>query len=437
MPKTPKIGTKYDDDDLDETFQGQSTSEISNRVTRSQNSCKTNDSSVTIHDSEPEASGNDSFDTANNSDHSESNLSTTILDISSSPSPISQDSAMTLSQQQIQELIEQSIQQYAANNQAVVPRVDHAPRISNVPQLSMTNYSDWSKKIRAALILNQLWIEPTILPNSYTENQKATSKRAVQFIVMYLDANNNVHVTQENENCFYTVWNNLKVFHKPNTSMTLCDFFCSIQSLIHHDGECIRTHLMKIEQQFNKLADGVDEKDKLSGNQKVAIVLASIRKSLEFSSLFISTKWLKMETLTLSNVKDTIISAQDQLKMDSKSAAKQAHSFQFKSNRPQTQSKRAVRPHQRQPRDPARGWNCTKCEMDNHSNATCYRNVARQQTSKSNINQNRNHTQSHSASDEQQGSDVVGNAHFGTYTIKNDDHQSRERNQRHHSSIKV
>jgi gag-polypeptide of LTR copia-type len=83
-------------------------------------------------------------------------------------------------------------------------------------------------KIKAAMLLNELWINPTILPAHYSEKEKSTSQKAVQFIALHLDENNNEHVNEENEKCFYTVWKNLKNFHTPNNSMSLCDFYCSL-----------------------------------------------------------------------------------------------------------------------------------------------------------------------------------------------------------------
>jgi hypothetical protein len=337
MPKTPKIGTKYDDDDLDATFQGQSSSEAtqtSDRVTRSKNPRELNEPSQSDHDADN--TGDDSFNSALNS---ETNLSSTILEISSSESSpsspnshsnsspkshSSQHSAMT--EDEIKKLIETSVEQrlrqYEANNSpptANAPKFHHAPKISNIPQLTITNYSDWAMKIKAAMLLKELWIDPSILPSQYDSKLKDTSQRAVQFIVLHLDESNNDHVNETNEKCFYTVWKNLKeILRKsPNHSMLLCDFYCSLQHIIHQTDECVRTHLMKIEHQFNKLANNVENQDMLSENHKVAIVLASIRKSAEFSRLFDSAKWLKTETLTFAVVKDTIISAQDQLRMDS------------------------------------------------------------------------------------------------------------------------
>jgi Reverse transcriptase (RNA-dependent DNA polymerase)/Integrase core domain/gag-polypeptide of LTR copia-type len=456
MPKTPKISTKYDD--VDETYQGSSSLnnlplENSSRVTRSQNKPIFDESSQSEDASDSVV---DSFDTANNS---ETNLSTTILELSSdssespksspslSPSQqsslTSSNSNMTLSEKQIKDLIEaqvnQRIQEYAEDHQAAAQPIEHTPRVSNIPQLSMTNYLDWAKKIRAALLLSQLWIDPLILPTDYNNTQKAKSKKAVQFIVMYLDACNNVHVTSENEDCFHTVWKKLKDFHKPNTSMTLCDFYCSLQHMIHRPNDCVRTHLMKIEQQFNKLTESVETADKLTENHKVAIVLASIRKSPEFSSLFNSAKWLKMESLTLSNVKDTIISAQDQLKMDSRATDDQAHASHHVPARQANQSKgkNFIRPHNRQPRDPVKGWNCTLCQMDNHTNATCNRNKPRKQTQTFNQSQSKDSQQSHLVFERQEENAHVNTANFGCYTIQNNAHKSRDRLETHQSSVKA
>lgn len=78
----------------------------------------------------------------------------------------------------------------------------------------MTNYVNWSKKIKAAMILGNYWIDPSIKPEAYTIKQKETSKDAVQFMVMNLDASSNVHVTPNNEHCFYTVGHTLENFHK-------------------------------------------------------------------------------------------------------------------------------------------------------------------------------------------------------------------------------
>jgi Reverse transcriptase (RNA-dependent DNA polymerase)/gag-polypeptide of LTR copia-type len=421
MPKIPKISTKYDD--LDSDYEGQETSQTENstRALRSTNKAALNESNNSDHDADTDNSENDSFNSANNTENKANNSSPTILDSSQSSSS-SHSSEMSLTEAQIKSIIATSIQtgieQYIVQNP--LPSQEHTPRISNIPQLTMTNYSDWARKIRAAMLLNQLWIDPTTLPANYNEKQKEKSKKAVQFIVMFLDESNNVHVTADNEECFYTVWKNLKDFHKPNTSMILCDFYCSLQSLIHCPGECVRTHLMQVEQQFNKL----DDKDKLSEDHKVAIVLASIRKSPEFVSLFNSAKWLKTETLTLSNVKDTIISSQDQTKMDSRPTNNQAHAFPKGTNRNSFPRNRFMRAHNRQPRNLQKGWNCTNCQMDNHSNENCNKNPQNKQKKFS--------RQSHSAQTEQEQEEEheeqevnSANIAFGSFTIKNEIRHAR------------
>jgi hypothetical protein len=374
VPNYPKTSTKYEDHDS--SYEGEEISNSeptrrSNRIAQNINTITIDSSSQSDHDSESFDSAEENINVSNsileNSPSSSSNQNSPTHSQSSS----SKASNMSLTEAEIKQLVKAQVQEgidaYVAANPAppnVQPKFEQSPKVPNVPQLNMSNYQDWAKKMRAAMKLNHLWIEPTITPAEYSEAQKTTSKNAVQFIVMNLDQTNSVHVTQDNEDCFYTVWRALKNFHTPNTSMTLCDFYASLQNLIHRSGDCVRTHLMQLEQNFNKLAE-IDEK--VTENHKVAIVLASIRKSPEFSHLFNSAKWLKTETLTLSNVKDTIISAQDQQKADTQNNNQVAHASSHRSQNSTFQSKRvnSFRPHNRQPRHPAKGWRCTICQMDN------------------------------------------------------------------------
>lgn len=444
MSKIPKISTKYDD--LDSTFEGPESHSSTNepirqpsRSTRNPNPCRDNESSESDHDAESQESFISADENANETE-ADNQLSPSILEISSSNSsdnsqilsPTSH-SEMSLTKQEIQDLINIQVQakvsEFISTHQEQQQsfqhqQFEHAPKISNVPLLTMSNYADWEKKMRAAMSLNRLWIDPKIEPSEYTAAQKVKSIKAVQFIVMHLNPSNNVHVTTENEECFHTVWKTLKDFHKPNTPMALCDFYCSLQHLIHRPGDCVRTHLMALEQHFNKLADVAD---KLPESHKVAVVLASVRKSPEFSNLFTSAKWLKTESLTFSTVRDTIISTQDQLRMETHSNATEAHATQHKfSNRPSQSHKSLSRPHNRKPRDPVKGWSCTRCQMDNHTNSTCYKNPSNRATSSS-VSQNNNRTQhSHVVFDDGQEEVNMANVvNFGTYTIDNGVRQSR------------
>jgi hypothetical protein len=427
MPNYPKTSTKYEDHDS--SYEGE---EISHsEPTRRSSRIAQNIDTITIDSSSQSDHDSESFDSA------EENINDPNLFLENPPSSSSNQNSpthsqpnpsdMSLTEEQIKQLIKLQVQSgidayVATNTQNAQTKIEPSPKVPNVPQLNMSNYQDWAKKMRAAMKLNHLWIEPTITPDTYSETQKATSKNAVQFIVMNLDQSNSVHVTQENENCFHTVWHALKNFHTPNTSMTLCDFYASLQNLIHRSGDCVRTHLMKLEQNFNKLAE-IDEK--ISENHKVAIVLASIRKSPEFSHLFNSAKWVKMETLTLSNVKDTIISAQDQQKADSQNNNQVAHASSHKPQNSSFGSRRNIssRPHNRQPRDPAKGWNCTNCQMDNHSTSACRRKA----NSSMNHSSNKNLPRSNVALEDSREEIDIAHSGFGTFTIQNDFHNPRER----------
>ena len=211
---------------------------------------------------------------------------------------------MSLTSEQLEEILKKVLKSNISpeNNQK-----SNLPRL-NVPQLTMDNYSFWSKSIRAAMKLMKIWIDPKKSVNELTVSEQEINEKAAQYILTNIDAINMNQITSENEQCFLTVWNLLKQFHEPETATTLIDFYCNIRNLRHQPGENVRIHLLKLESQFEKLLS-ID--DNLAESHKIAIMLASVKDSPEFEQLFYSAKWLKRENLTLKLVRESIIASQD------------------------------------------------------------------------------------------------------------------------------
>lgn len=142
----------------------------------------------------------------------------------------------------------------------------------------------------------------------------------------------------------------------------MIDFYSSISNLVHQPGENVRLHLLNLERAFEKLL-GID--DKLPESHKIAITLASVKRSPEFSQLFYSAKWLKRENLTLKLVKESIIAVQDSANVDRDNQQQQTAHASWKN--------KFKRQHQRRPQNPQKGWGCKLCQMDNHTEAECFK----------------------------------------------------------------
>lgn len=256
----------------------------------------------------------------------------------------------------------------------------HPPKIDLV-KLNAKNYEDWSKKIKYALQFHKLWIDPDTKVVALNEEEKSRNKKAFLFLACHLDDQSANLINDRNEHCFITTWNDIKQFHKPRTATVLTDIYSKLQEIQHKSGDPISVHLVKLEQQFARFHE---IKEKVDEKHLVALILASVRNSNDFTNVFHSAMWEEASTLTIAKVKSMLISTQQ----SSAAAHENAHSSKFSQ---QAKGKQRFTPsskdHRRFPRNPAKGWSCTICEMDNHSNENCTKSTKQR---KSNSNQ---HTQ--------------------------------------------
>jgi hypothetical protein len=293
-------------------------------------------------------------------DHSTNQIPFNIPQIIINPNVEPTAIAMTLTQED-QAAINQMIQTSLATANATkssVPKVD-------LEKLTMTNYVDWAKKMRCTLKLNKLWIEPTKIPTALSPEEATTSEKAVLFMTCYLDEQNSMFVTTENEKCFITVWNLIKKFHQPRTSTALTDIHRQIQLLKHQPGQSIETHLMKMEAHFTKLRDiskPVDEE------LQVSLIMISVMDSSDFTHVFHSALWEDESSLTVEKVKSVLIATQKRHFSERNESAHRSN-FQQQQYPPQRSSSR--KRHNRKPKDPKNGWKCPGCEMDNHTSDNC------------------------------------------------------------------
>jgi hypothetical protein len=213
--------------------------------------------------------------------------------------------------------------------------------------------------MKAALKLQGIWLEPTRNIATLTANERGINERAANYVLTNIDVDNMNQITSEIESCFISIWNVLKQFHEPSPAFKLVEFYTNIRYVLHHPGQCVRTHLVLLEDQFEKM---LNAKDKLPESHKIAIMLASVKDSPEFAALFQSADWLERENLTLKTVKDSIIAAQGFKKPK-------------QNKKPiQTGLQPKLKNHNRRPANPRAGWSCPTCEMDNHKAADCWRN---------------------------------------------------------------
>jgi hypothetical protein len=301
------------------------------------------------------------------------------------------------------EQLEAILKKVLNTNNPQQPQHSNIPKV-NVVQLTMNNYSFWSKSIRAAMKLMQIWLDPSHSIDQLTPAEKIINEKAAQYVLTNIDATNMSQITSENEQCFITIWNLLKNFYESQTATTLIDFYCNIRNLRHQPGENIRMHLLKLERQFEKL---LEHEDKLAESHKIAIMLASVKDSPEFEQLFYSAKWLKRENLTLKVVRESIIAAQDSRVRDQNQIQQQiAHT-----------TKTINKNHRRRPQNTQKGWNCTHCQMDNHLEANCFKKNRRQGQGKTFKNK-QSHVTQESEIQEQEEVSNTAEAFFGESTTK-------------------
>jgi transposase InsO family protein len=241
------------------------------------------------------------------------------------------------------------------------------PKSMPVDKLTMSNYSDWKKKMKYALTMSNLWLNPSLDVGTLTEQQKVINAKACLFMALHLDEQNSAFVNEKNETDFISAWNSIKSFHQPNNAVVLTDIIVQIQDLRHVSGQPIESHLLKLEAQFARLAE-IEET--LNEKFLAGFILASVSKSPEFSNLFNSAMWSNEEALTVTKVKTVLISTQRRQRAMFES---QAHGIQRsfqQNNHPSTskkRDKRLNRPHGQ------RVYNCPYCKMDNHTEVVCYK----------------------------------------------------------------
>jgi Reverse transcriptase (RNA-dependent DNA polymerase)/gag-polypeptide of LTR copia-type/Integrase core domain len=253
-----------------------------------------------------------------------------------------------------------------AQSESAAPKIS-TPKVE-IPKLTVSNYADWSKKMMYSLKLHNLWVDPTKDATTFTGSNKAINEKAALYMACYLDDANAALINDTNEKSFVDAWNEIEKFHRPRTATVLADIYSIIFELVHQDGESIENHLMQIETQFARLQD---IKKPLSEDHKVAIILASVKKSHNFSSVFESALWEDESALTIAKVKSVLITSQRNRRIDSQN---QAHQSKTWTSSKAQKFPTAAAKHSRRPKNPQSGWRCRHCEMDNHSWADCRNN---------------------------------------------------------------
>lgn len=261
-----------------------------------------------------------------------------------------------------QEQLITRIVQAVISAQPPTSRSPTPPKV-DIPKLTMKNYVDWSKKMRYALMLHQLWVDPSKDTATLTADETTINKKAVLFLACYLDDQNSALVNQSNDNCFISAWNAIKKFHRPRTVLT--DIYSSIQALQHQPGQSIESHLIELEAQFSRFHE-IEEK--VAENHLVAMILTSVRNSSDFRQVFDSALWSDENSLTISKVKNVLISTQRQ---QSNRNNQQALKATFNQPKAPERSSSFRKRHNRHPKDPAKGFKCPDCEMDNHDTRSC------------------------------------------------------------------
>jgi hypothetical protein len=408
MPKGGKPH-KNDDPENDPTFRGHHSANSANepvrrssRLTRNTNPIDPTDFDYIPSDDDQDSfnSAAESLDNTLNEDHTsltkESilNLSqsfplihshlSTILEGNENSSFANMATVKDMTETQINKLIadkvneqvEAKLRENAGSSHQRFPNM----KMPNIPSLTMKNYFDWARKIRAALEMNGIWISPKKKPQEYSDEERDNiSPQAVRYISLYIESTNNVHINDKNRNCFHTVWHMLGDFYRPNTSMAMCDFFTSIRQLQYRQNQCMRTHLMNLEHEFNKMLD-IDEE--IPEQYKVAIVLSSIRDSPDFENLFFTAKWLKKEEFTMSRIRDAILNREDFLKRSENNRTEdQAHAVPYNKQIQKAKSRNSFQSKRKmmfQRRNPSK-YNCEYCRMDNHYTEWCKKNPKRNQ----------------------------------------------------------
>ena len=269
----------------------------------------------------------------------------------------------TIDDNMIRQIIQTILSTQHETIKTSVPKVD-------LQKLSMKNYVDWSKKMKYALKLNKLWVEPTQLPRELREEDVTRNEKAVLFMACYLDDQNASLINESNEKCFISAWNNIQKFHQPRSATVLTDIHKQIQMIKHQPGQSIESHLMKLENQFTRFHE---INKKLDDEHLVALILASVSDSPDFANVMHSAMWEDESTLTIAKVKSVLISTQ---RRQNTEREEEAHHSKSKPQFNATKSLNRSKQHFRRPRNPNAGWRCPDCEMDNHSSQDCFKKIS-------------------------------------------------------------
>lgn len=404
MPKPdPKLKTRYETTDPD---YDPGSADVSSEQSRLQPGRKTKTISVSDNSETPEKSiilnPNSphqeeivTIDLINSPDDSSNNFTKpNILFSQAQKTPIKMDA------EQIRQIIATVLatQTESEKVRSIVPKVD-------LQKLTMTNYVDWAKKMKYALMLNKLWVDPTENPAQLSIENKDKNSRAILFMACYLDDQNASFINDSNEKCFISAWNAIKKFHQPRSATVLTDIHRQIQSIKHVPGTSIESHLMKLEAQFARFHD---IEKVLAEEHLVAFILASVSDSSDFTNVFHSAMWEDESSLTIAKVKSVLISTQRRQKSG---ANEEAHYSKFKPKSSNFNPRPALKRHNRRPNDPNSGWRCPVCEMDNHTIENCFR-----KTSKSSENRNKANSKRANQVEEETETVNVATAYAGAST---------------------
>lgn len=272
-----------------------------------------------------------------------------------------------------------------------------------MPEVSKDIFVTWERRMRAVLKLNRIWVDEGEAPLTAEEQEK--SDLAVEAVVLCLNRKNSSSIiNKENEKDIRKVWKKLHEVFQPHTPLTLCDFYSFVGETVHQQGSCIRAFLNDWDSQFNRLDEinaSIEEK------HKIAMVLASTRKSAEFRHLFVSAQLV--DCLTLSSVKQALINSQDQSKRDDVQQCNSVYTNSKEFHR-QNVEKRQIKSHNRKPANLRRGFNCRSCERDNHSWADCKFNPKNQKDQPSTSYKRSFQQKSHANVEESDRTDENGNS---------------------------
>lgn len=365
--KLPKLNTKYEDHDPD--FQPETDLSLSSisqpLLTRSK------PPELKISEKESAQAHSSNLNKTNrtisiSSSSEEEELSSSFSKLFTEPNVESlqiNSAEMSLTAAQLNEIVQAVIAAQQASSAPSKPKV--------IPEkLTDSNYTDWSKKMKNALKLNDLWIDPSRNPNTLNEAEKQTNERAALYMACFLDDKHSSFINDSNEKCFISAWNSIARFKEPRTSTILADIHRQIQLIKHKAGQSIETHLMMLEAQFSRFTH---IKKTLADEHLVALTLASIQDSPDFCNVIHSAMWEDEATLTLPKIKSVLISTQRRQLIEKE---EEAHHSKFRHH---YSTKKF---HNRTPKDPIKGWRCTTCEMDNHSNDNCFKRNKQQKYQK-------------------------------------------------------